>query len=282
MFMGKYPQALADLERAAEINPDSSIVPRLRSNVLFLADRHERALQVMDSVVERFQHDIDLRYHRGLIRQLCRQLDSAEQDFSHVIKVQSMPYLTLMQRGVLRSLMDRHTDAITDYEAALNFQPDDVAARFCMGRARLTLRRYPEALEDLHKALEYAPMSIHTLLARAEVHMRMRDFDKAHSDVATALELNPDYVDAYLLRGCIRIEQAEYRAGISDLKFVLSENPADSMAHCYMALAEARKGRKKVSRKGAARAFYLAEQQGNWDVMRLVQEHFPGMGHGPR
>lgn len=193
-----------------------------------------------------------------------------------------MPYMALMQRGVLRGLMGKHTDAITDYEAVINFQPDDVTARLCKGRAKLTLRRYPEALEDFHKALEYAPTSIHTLLARAEVCMRMRDFDKAYSDVAAALELNPDYVDAYMLRGCIRIEQAEYRLGISDLKFVLSENPTDSMALCYMALAEARKGRKKVSRKGAARAFHLAEQQGNWDVMRLVQEHFSGMGRRPR
>ena len=282
MFMGRYPQALADLERAAEIDPGSTIIPRLRSNVLFLADRHKEALQVMDGNVERFQHDIDLRYHRGLIRQLCRRLDSAEQDFSHVIKVQSMPYLVLMQRGALRSLMGRYTDAITDYEAALNIQPDDEAARFCMGRAKLALQRYPEALADLHKALEYAPTSIHIFLARAEVHMRMRDFEKAHSDVAAALALNPDHVDAYLLRGCLRIEQAEYRMGISDLKFVLSENPTDSMAHFYMALAEARKGRRKASRKGAARAFHLAEQQGNWDIMRLTQEHFPGMGQGPR
>lgn len=52
MFMGKYPQALADLERAAEIDPGSTIVPRLRSNVLFLADRHEGALQVMDDAME--------------------------------------------------------------------------------------------------------------------------------------------------------------------------------------------------------------------------------------
>ena len=282
MFTGRYPQALADLERAAEIDPGSTIIPRLRSNVLFLADRHEGALQVMDGAVEQWRHDIDLRYHRGLIRQLCRRFDPAEQDFSHVIKIQSMPYMALMQRGALRSLMGRHTDAITDYEAALNFQPDDVAAHFCMGRAKLTLQRYPEALADFHKALDYAPTSIHTLLARAAVHMRMCDFEKAHSDVAAALTLDPDYTDAYMLRGCLRIEQAEYRTGISDLKFVLSKNPADSMALYYMALAEAHKGRKKVARKGAARAFRLAEQQGNWDVMQWVQEHFPEMELGPR
>ena len=99
MFMGRYPQALADLERAAEIDPGSTIVPRLRSNVLFPADRYAGALQVMDSAVERFQHDVDLRYHRGLIHQLCRRLDAAEQDFSHVIKEQGMPYMALMQRG---------------------------------------------------------------------------------------------------------------------------------------------------------------------------------------
>ena len=85
-----------------------------------------------------------------------------------------------------------------------------------------------------------------------------------------------------MLRGCLRIEQAEYRTGISDLKFVLSKNPADSMALYYMALAEAHKGRKRVARKGAARAFRLAEQQGNWDVMQWVQEHFPEMELGPR
>ena len=282
MFTGRHPQALADLARAAEIDPGSTIIPRLRSNVLFLADRHEEALQVMDDAVERFGHDIDLRYHRGLIRQLCRRLDLAEQDFSQVIKEQGMPYTALMQRGILRGLMGRHADAITDYEAAIHFQPDDAPAHLCKGRAKLTLGRYPEALEDLRKALAYAPRSIHTFLARAEVHMRMRDFDKAHADVDTALELNPDYVDAYLIRGCIWIEQAEYRLGIAELKFVLSENPVDSMALCYMALAEARKGRRKASRKGAARAFHMAEQQGNWNVMRLVQEHFPGMELRPR
>lgn len=282
MFTGRYPQALADLARAAEIDPGSTIIPRLRSNVLFLADRHEEALQVMDGAVERFRHDIDLRYHRGLIRQLCRRLDLAEQDFSQVIKEQGKPYTALMQRGVLRGLMGRHEDAIADYEAAIHFQPDDAPAHLCKGRAKLTLGRYPEALEDLRKALAYSPRSIHSFLARAEVHMRMRDFDKAHADVDTALELNPDYVDAYLIRGCIWIEQGEYRMGIADLKFVLSENPVDSMALCYMALAEARKGRRKVSRKGAAQAFHMAEQQGNWDVMRLVQEHFPGMELRPR
>ena len=282
MFMGKYPQALADLKRAAQIDPGSTIIPQLRSNALFLDDRQEKALQVMDGAVERFRHDLDLRRHRGLIRQLCRRLDLAEQDFSHVIQEQSMPYLALMQRGVLRILMGRHTDAIADYEAVINFQPDDDAAHLCKGRANLALRRYPEALADLHKALAYAPTSINALLARAEVRMRMRDFEAAHADVIAVLELNPDCVDAYLLRGCIRIEQAEYRMGIADLKFVLSEIPTDGMALCYMALADARRGRRKVARKGAARAFRMAERQGNWDVMRMVQEHFPGMGPGPR
>lgn len=282
MLMGRYPQALADLKRAAKIDPGSTIIPRLRSNVLFLADRHEEALRVMDGAVEQFRHDLELRHHRGLIRQLCRRLDLAEQDFSHVIQKQSMPYLALMQRGVLRILMGRHTDAIADYEAVIIFQPDDDAAHLCKGRANLALQRYPEALEDLHKALEYAPASINALLARAEVRMRMRDFEEAHADVAAVLELSPDCVDAYLLRGCILIEQAEYQMGIADLKFVLSEIPTDGMALCYMALADARKGRRKVARKGAARAFRMAEQQGNWDVMRLVQEHFPGMGPGPR
>ena len=282
MFMGRYPQALADLKRAAKIDPGSTIIPRLRSNILFLADRHEEALRVMDGAVEQFRHDLALRHHRGLIRQLCRRLDLAEQDFSHVIQKQSMPYLALMQRGVLRILMGRHTDAIADYEAVIIFQPDDDAAHLCKGRANLALQRYPEALEDLHKAIEYAPTSINALLARAEVRMRMRDFEEAHADVAAVLELSPDCVDAYLLRGCIRIEQAEYRMGIADLKFVLSEIPTDGMALCYMALADARRGRRKVARKGAARAFRMAERQGNWDVMRLVQEHFPGMGPGPR
>ena len=285
MFMGKYPQALTDLKRAAESDPGSTIVPRLWSNVLFLADKHEEALRVMDGAVEQFRHDLELRYHRGLIRQLCRRLDWAEQDFSHVIQEQSRPYMALMQRGVLRSLMGRHTDAIADYEMAINFQPDDDTAHLCKGRAKLALRRYPEALEDLHKALAYVPTSINALLARAEVRMRMRDFEAAHADVTAVLELSPDCIDAYLLRGCIRIEQAEYRRGIVILKSVLSEIPTDSMALCYMALAEARKGRRKVARKGAARAFRMAKQQGNWDVMRLVREHFPGMewgDHRPR
>lgn len=282
MFMGRYPQALADLKHAAKIDPGSTIIPRLQSNVLFLADRHEEALRVMDAAVEQFRHDLELRHHRGLIRQLCRRLDLAEQDFSHVIQEQSMPYLALMQRGVLKSLMGRHTDAIADYEVAIGFQPDDDAAHLCKGRAKVALRRYPEALADLHKALQYAPTSINALLARAEVRMRLRDFEAAHSDVTAVLALSPDCIDAYLLRGCIRIEQAEYQRGIAILKSVLSESPTDSMALCYMALADARRGRRKVARKGAAWAFRMAEQQGNWDIMRLVQEHFPGMGPGPR
>ena len=277
MFMGRYPQALADLKRAAKIDPGSTIIPRLRANVLFLDDRPDEALQVMDGAVAQFGDDVDLRYHRGLIRQLCRRLELAEQDFSHVIREQGTPYVPLMQRGLLRGMMGRHTDAIADYETVINAQPDDLAAYLCKGRAMLTLRRYPEALEDLRKALANAPTSIHVFLARAEVHMMMRDFEKAHADVAVALDLHPDYVDTYLVRGCIWIEQAEYRMGISDLKFVLSENPVDSMAHCYMALADARKGRRKAARKGAARAFHMAKRQGNWDVMQLVQEHFPEM-----
>ena len=285
MFTGSYTTARKAVDYAVELDPNGVDAHLLKSNILFLNNRHVEALQGLNLLVERFPDftfNVKVRHHRGLVRQVCRELDKAEEDFSFLIAEQPHDMTAYMQRGLVRLLMDKYDEAMADFDAVIDFKSGDASPYLARGRAQFDRQLYAEAMEDLNKALLLAPLNMHVLHARAAVHAGLGNFDKAHSDLDKVLGQRPDNLDAKSLRGGLWVEQGEYEQAVPELEFVLSHNPADCRAICYLAVVHAHTGRTNAARKGFVRAFKQAAQQGDRIAMQLVREHYPEIDRKPR
>lgn len=284
MFTNRYKAALEAVDRAIELDPNGVDAHLLKSNILFLNNRRAGALRSLDLVAERFPDfplNVKVRHHRGLIRQVCREPDKAEEDFSWLIAEQPHDATAYMQRGTLRLQTDRYDEAMADFDAASGVEPRAPGPYIAMGRAKSDRKLYAEAMEDINKGLLLAPNNMHALSARAAVHAGLGNFEKAHSDLDKALAQRPDNLDAMALRGSLWVRQGEYEQAVPELEYVLSHNPADSQAICHLAVAHAHTGRTKAARKGFVKAFKKAAQQGDKVAMQLVREHYPEIDRKP-
>ena len=284
LFTDKDKVALKSVNRAIALDPNGVDAHLLKSIILFLDNKRAEALRGLDRLVERFPDfplNVKVRHHRGLVRQVCRQLDKAEEDFSYLMAEQPYDTTAYMQRGTLRLLEDRYEEAMADFDAVIGLRPRMSTAYLAKVRAKSDRKLYAEAKKDLNRAMLLGRRDEHALCAGAAVHAGLGNFDKAHSDLDKALRREPENLDALALQGCLRVRQGEYEQAIPDLEHLLSLNATYSQAICYLAVAHEHTGRTSAARQGFVRAFKQASRQGDRIAMQLVREHYPEIDRKP-
>src|SRR5207302_7378482 len=74
------PGALADFEKAAELNPRSLAALQNQAHVLSKLGRNEQAVRVLDRVIELYPDYVPARAGRGVLRARLQQRKAAHED----------------------------------------------------------------------------------------------------------------------------------------------------------------------------------------------------------
>jgi tetratricopeptide (TPR) repeat protein len=163
----RYDEAVADLNRAIELDPslDWAIAAR---GLAYLAMK---------------------RYHEAL------------EDLGHALERDPDNAWAIARRGETYRLMGRYDEALAEFSRALQSDPEDAWATGSRGQAFLALERYDEALADLNSAIEIDPSRDWAIAARGETYRQMVRYDDALADLSRAIELDPADATYYAARG---------------------------------------------------------------------------------
>jgi len=151
--MGRYDDALAEFNRAIELDPNLTW-----------------------AIV-----------YRGITCRDMRRYEEALTDFTAALELGVDQGWVLANRGVAYRLMKRYEEALADFDRAIKLRPDMVWPIASRGETYRLMERYEEALADFDRAIELEPGNGWYLYDRALTHRAMGRVDQAQADLSAAI-----------------------------------------------------------------------------------------------
>jgi len=190
LAMDDVTEALADLDRAIELDPDiPAFAYHDRGRVLAALGRHQEALADYEHAV-RLQPDKAPTHNRmGTTLYHLGRLDAALAAYAEAVRLNPERPDYHFDRGAVYLARGQFDEAIADFTRAIELKPD---AHFYFSRGTAHLRRgdHERALADLEEAVQRDPRHARALYARGYLHFLTRRHEQGEADFARAVEMD--------------------------------------------------------------------------------------------
>ncbi len=150
---GRHEAAIADFDRALQLNPRSDLAWNNRGGCHAYLGRWQQALADFDRAVEAGPKG-DYLINRGLAKQKMGDPAGAIADFSAAIEGDAANVRALCERADAYRATEQWGRAMADYEEALRFRPAHAHATFWLGAVRLQTGATEQAIGLLSRAME--------------------------------------------------------------------------------------------------------------------------------
>ena len=239
-LMGRYDEALADYNGAIELDPSNSWVIIGRGVTHQLAERYENAFADYNRAVEVDPYSVLAIVGRGDIHRLMGRYDQALADFNRAIELDP---LTIIDRGEMYRLMGRYDQALADYNRAVELDPSSVQAIIGRAAGYRLMGRYDEALADYNRAIELDPSDARAIIGRGETWRLMGRYDQALADLTRGIELDPGNALANARRGETYRLMGRYDDALADYCCAVELDPDNAWAIARRGVAYGLMGR---------------------------------------
>jgi tetratricopeptide (TPR) repeat protein len=213
--------AIADYNKAIQINPDVDEIYALRGILYFEKGQYDAAIADFDKAIKLCPDFVVYYIVRGLAYGKKGQSDSVIADFSKVIKLTPddvRAYLTRADAYVEKAQYDR---ALDDYNTIIKLKPNYVDAYASRGTAYSKMGKYDLAIIDLNKAIKLKPDEAVAYLNRGIIYAKKIQYDLALADCNTAIKIDSHLINAYFVRAIVHRNKGEIDHAIDDLKSIL-------------------------------------------------------------
>ena len=223
---GDYPDAVADLTRAIDLDPADADYRYARA-MAYLGSRQavlaradlDRALEITPAYVPALMARAQLRLAMGSEAEALVDLHAADRAAPPAADGR-------LELGALFTEADAEDAAVNDLDLWINShledakRPEGLGER-CWARA-LAGQLLDKALADCNVALGLWPKDAAVLDSRGLVHLRLGDLDRAIADYDAALALNPKLAWSLYGRGVAKIKKGNAVAGNVDITAALA------------------------------------------------------------
>nr|MDZ7996535.1 tetratricopeptide repeat protein [Aulosira sp. DedVER01a] len=199
--LGRNEEALASFDKALEFKPDYQVAWLNRGNALDDLGRYEEAIASFDKALE-FKPDYQLAwYNRGIALRNLGRYEEALANYDQALEFKPDDHLVWLNQGNALDDLGRYEEALTSFDKALEFKPDYQDAWNNQGIALRNLGRYEEALASYNKALEFKPDDHLSWNNRGNALFNLGRSEEAIASYDKALEFQPDDRQAWFNRG---------------------------------------------------------------------------------
>lgn len=183
----------------------------------------ERAAEIIiesNTAIQNNPNDVEAYYKRALAYGLEKDYESAFEDLSKAIELDSDYTPAITKRGVIYGMKEEFDLAMKDFNRAIGLDPGYIPAYLNRGICHYEMGNTDLALNDLNKVLEISsePVLIkqarqYSILCRRTNGLRECDQGRAH------------------------IENRQYDQAIAELKKVIASNPGNASAYYFLGKA---------------------------------------------
>lgn len=184
-------RAMADYDEAIRIDPGFALAYNNRGDAWFGRGDIDRAMGDFDTAIK-LDPALAIAYgNRGFVHYRKRDFPHAIQDFSTQIRL-APDVLAFINRGNAYRDSEQLDRAAADYGEVTRLAPTDARGWRNRGMIRLYQGDNRGGLADYDKALQYDPADVYSWNNRGQARMRLGDKAGAIADFRKALELRPD------------------------------------------------------------------------------------------
>ncbi|KAI5290703.1 TOM (translocase of outer membrane) complex component [Ascosphaera acerosa] len=198
-LMGDTARALADLDRAIELDPTQTQSYIKRASLHLELGARESAVADFDAAIAQNKDDPNIYYHRAQLHFILSELPEAAKDYQKSIDLDSDFIYSHIQLGVTQYKMGSVASAMATFRRSLkNFENvSDVHNYY--GELLLDQQKFPESIEKFDKAVDLEkqnrPWGINVLplINKALALFQWKhDFAEAEALCKKALIIDPD------------------------------------------------------------------------------------------
>ncbi len=203
MKQNMYEEAIAEFNRALEINP--TWFPAYYNRAISYANSHrnEEALSDFNYVIAHYQTHADAYFNRGILQENLGNYAQAIQDYTETIALRPDFIQAYHYRGIARFRMNDLDGALKDYNEALRLGKDihlDIlqAKEYGLNSSALYFNRgvvwqkkgeYQQAIQDYTETIEIDPSTARAYYNRAIARMSISQSEEARKDLEIASRL---------------------------------------------------------------------------------------------
>ncbi|MET9897909.1 tetratricopeptide repeat protein [Streptomyces sp. NPDC006446] len=224
-LLGDFTAALAAFDRADELRPDTGWIIAERAETHRLAGRFEEAVADFDRAVALDPTDADSLASRAVCRHALDQFEAAGADFDRALGIDEHHLWTLVRRARLRRDTDEWDKAFADLDRAARLEPDSAWVASERGDAYRLAGRFEEAVAELGRAIGLKADYASALAGRGVSHHELGDSARALADLDRAVALEPDYSWALVMRARVRWRLEDLSGANEDLRRALAASP---------------------------------------------------------
>ncbi|PSB42302.1 tetratricopeptide repeat-containing S1 family peptidase [Chamaesiphon polymorphus] len=213
--------ALADFDRAIQINPNSAPVynhrgvlkmDKLKDTQGALVD-YNRAIQIDANAADAYNN-------RGILKNYkLNDTQGALTDYNRAIQIDPNHAFAYYNRGNLKT--DKLNDtqgALADFDRAIQINPNYAPTYNNRGNLKTDkLNDTQGALADFDRAIQINPNHAFAFKNRGKLKYAQKNFQGALADFNRAIQIDPNYVDAYSSRGALKfITLKDFQGALAD------------------------------------------------------------------
>jgi len=234
---GDRSQALQDLERAQELDPQNGAYSCTRGWIFVQLGEYQQAIRETTRSLSLQSDYAPALYCRGKAYAHTKNYQSAIKDLSRAISLLPGGHANyLLWRGFSYACLAEHARAREDLVRAVALEPASFLARLFAGIAEFACGNAREALLHLNRAVKLCPESVEAYCGRGLVFLQLYDYRRAVRDFDTAIVLDQENFSAYKYRGAAYLLLGRRQNAIHDLSRALSIKPGSSF--CLGRLSE--------------------------------------------
>ena len=210
----RYDKALADFQRAIQLDPTLIPAYAQRSSTYAALGRYAEALADVNRVIQLDPRVAQSYWHRGNIHAAMQRYDKALADYNRAIQLNSNDANAYQCLGITYYELRQYDKALTAYNRAIHLDPGFVNAYINRGVIYDDLQQYSEALADYNRAIQLDPTDATTYFNRGNTYQSLQRYDEALEDYKQAIQLDPNYGRAYFCVGDMLLKQGKLREAL--------------------------------------------------------------------
>ena len=224
-LMGEYDKALADFDRAIELEPSLNWAIALRGETYRQMGEHARALAEFDRAIELDPQDAWAIASRGQTYGQMGEHAKALADFDRAIELDPQDAGAIASRGITHYIMGSYAKALVDLDNVIDLNSKLDWAIAYRGRVYRMLGRYTESLRDLNLALEMDSTNAASIASRGETFRHLMRYDEALADFDQAIALDPTLDWAFDYQGRTYLALRRYDAALINFEQAVELDP---------------------------------------------------------
>ena len=224
---GRDEHALADLEHALKLDPEQAKAYLVRARYYKKKKENALALKDFNTAVKLDSSLID--HTVGPDSRTSREL---REHFSKSMKIKSDMTAEMVERGMAMERAGEYLGAIKEFTNAITGSPDSLEAFRWRANVYMHMSAFSHAIEDLTKAIEISPDDASLYALRAKAYLEIGKVDHSILDYTKAIALGKDSLSGlHEARGLVYSRIGDSDKAIEDFSKSIQLEPQHSTAY---------------------------------------------------